>query len=311
MLLISLIGEQPIPNLLVARLEPWQRILLVYTARTENVARHLRSLLSGRPDLGADLRTEPYDFNRILADLRRATPPDQPATINLTGGTKVMMLAAYELARQRQYPCLYLQSEQSGGTLHRYTFQDGQLQLLPPQPIPPNQLTIDDYLRAHLPGYQQEGPHRDENGRLSEGGRFEQAVCEALKIGCDEVMAGVRPAGVAQQIEIDLLIRCGNAVGIAEIKLGGKDSGKRGLDQLKMAGEPTYLGTYTRQFLITAQSKLPPRISTLARERGVQVIYLPEYQDGQPLPAPAAERLCRQVRQALGAEPAPERKSGE
>ena len=208
-----------------------------------------------------------------------------------------------ELARQRQQTCVYLQSELMGGALQRFTFQEGQLIPLPAQQLLSNLLTIDDYLRIHLPGYKVEGFHRTESGQLSSGGLFEQAVFQALQEGCDEVLAGVRPAGVANQIEIDLVIRCGNQVGIAEIKLGGGDSGKRGLDQLKMAGEPTYLGTYTRQFLIVAQKRLRPSIAILARERNVQVICLPDYQEGQPsLPPTDAEYLRQFVRQALGAD---------
>lgn len=302
MLLISLIGEQPIPNLLAARMVTWERALLVYTRRTETVARHLRQVLSGSPDLSQDLRTEPYDYARILAGLRQAVSAESQLLFNLTGGTKIMMLAAYELARELGQPFVYLQSEQGGGTLLRYEFQEGTPQPLLPQAAPAC-LTIDDYLRAHLPGYATTGFHREDDGRLSQGGAFEQAVCQALQRGCDEVLAGVRPEGVANQIEIDLVLRCGNQVGIAETKLGGKDSGKRGLDQLKMAGEPTYLGTYTRQFLICASSRLSPSIHTLARERKVEVICLPEYQAGQPLPRPAAERLRQQIRQRLAAAP--------
>ena len=164
--------------------------------------------------------------------------------------------------------------------------------------IPPV-ITAAEYLRAHLPGFIEEGFSRDKQGALTEGGYFEKAVYSALKSRFDEVLAGVRPQGVGDQIEIDLVIRCGNQVGIAEVKLGGGESPKRGLDQLKMAGEPTYLGTYTIQFLIVAQPRLQKDLAILARQRNIEFIPLPNYRAGLPLIKADAERLANTIHKNL------------
>jgi len=205
-------------------------------------------------------------------------------------------LAAYALAVQTGRPFVYIENQRS--RLARYGFEDGGPVLQSSQELPAL-IDAGDYLNAHLPGFAVEGYSRDEKGRLSEGGQFEAAVHQALASRLDEVLAGVRPAGVASQIEIDLVLRCGNAVGIAEVKLGGGDSGKRGLDQLKMEGESTYLGAYTSQFLITAAFKLRDPIRTLAYKRGVHIIQIPNYKPGQPLSRPDADRLAREIRQVL------------
>jgi len=296
MLLISLIGEQPIPNLLPIRALQPDENLLVYTDKTEPVARRLRAIISGGPDLGCDLQVPAYHFDRTLAALRAAMPGTGEVVFNLTGGTKMMALAAYALAVQTGRPFVYIENQRS--RLARYGFEDGGPVLQSSQELPAL-IDAGDYLNAHLPGFAVEGYSRDEKGRLSEGGQFEAAVHQALASRLDEVLAGVRPAGVASQIEIDLVLRCGNAVGIAEVKLGGGDSGKRGLDQLKMEGESTYLGAYTSQFLITAAFKLRDPIRTLAYKRGVHIIQIPNYKPGQPLSRPDADRLAREIRQVL------------
>ena len=296
--LLSLIGEQPIPNLLPVRaLQPDENIL-VYTGRTKPVARRLRKLISGSSDLKNDLQVAPYDFEGALRAMQRRLEGVPDVIFNLTGGTKMMALAAYALASQRQANFVYLESEKHRAILYRYAYANGLPHRLQKEVLPPL-ISAADYLNAHLPGFRETGYSTDDRGGLTSGGAFERAIHRALQTRFDEVLVGVRPEGVANQIEIDLVIRCGNQVGIAEIKLGGGDSGKRGLDQLKMAGGREYLGTYTTQFMIVARRYLSSKIETLARQRGVNVVYVPEYRDGQPLTRQSAERLAQTIRQKL------------
>ncbi len=296
--LISLIGEQPIPNLLPIRALQPEKNLLVYTDRTKAIASRLRRLISGRDDLTSDLRVRPYAFEHTLEQLQNRLQDAEDVLFNLTGGTKMMALAAYALAVQQQADFVYLESEKHHAILYRYEYADGLPQRIQREVLPPL-ISAADYLNAHLPGFSETGYSTDDHGNLTDGGKFERAIHKALQSRFDEVLAGVRPEGVADQIEIDLVIRCGNQVGIAEIKLGGGDSGKRGLDQLKMAGGREYLGTYTTQFMIVARKQLSRKIETLAHERDVNVIYVPEYRNGQPLTRQSAEKLARVIRQKL------------
>ena len=303
-MLISLIGEQPIPNLLPIRYLNPARNLLVYTSKTKERARLLRRLIGGHEDLRDDLLVDAYDFPKILARLQERLANEETVQFNLTGGTKMMALAAYALAVQKKAEFMYVESEKHNSLLYRYQFQNG-LPQLRESPAMPTLITAGEYLKAHLPGFEERGFSTDERGNLSEGGLFEKAVYGALKQYGFDVLAGVRPAGVEDQIEIDLVFRIENQVGIAEVKLGGGDSGKRGLDQLKMAGEQAYLGTYTAQFMIVAAPRLYGRAQGLAARRGVTVITLPEYQHGKPLPPVAAQRLVNQIYQRLVGRPAP------
>lgn len=296
MLLLSLIGDQPIPNLLPIRHLQAAENLLVYTTRTRERARLLRKLIGG--SLQDDLPVDAYDFQAILAKLQERVSGIETVQFNLTGGTKMMALAAYALAVQRRADFLYVESEKHHSQLYRYGFENG-LPTLREKSLMPTLITAADYLNAHLPGFRETGFSTDDYGQINEGGLFERAVYNALKQRGIDVLAGVRPDNVSDQIEIDLVFRIDNQVGIAEVKLGGGESGKRGLDQLKMAGEQIYLGTYTAQFMIVAAPRLYGRAAGLANQRGITVIHLPEYQQGQPLPAPAANRLVSQIAQRL------------
>jgi hypothetical protein len=113
----------------------------------------------------------------------------------------------------------------------------------------------------------------------------------------DEIKVGVRPEGVADQIEIDLVVRCGNQLGIVEAKMGAS---KAGIDQLSTAGGARYLGTYTARFLVVGR-RLYSQHKTLAQARNVIVIEMPGYTDGRALGRDEADRLRRTIRTGLGA----------
>jgi hypothetical protein len=281
------------PALLPDRFLQPDHTLLICTGRTEPVARRLQRLI---PHSRVEL-TDAYDLAVILAALDKLLPASEPTIVNLTGGTKMMMLAAFALAMQRGWNFVYLESEHSPHVLHRYSLTRGHLRRTSSKELP---VVIKgaDYLNAHLPGFRSEGFSRDERGRLTIGGKFEQAVANALTSSF-EVLAGVRPEGVANQIEIDLVIRLGNRVGIAEVKLGGEgERQKHGIDQLATAGGRVYLGTYTAKFLITA-TRPAPEILALARERAVTVITLGRYQDGFPVEPAEQKRLTEAIKAAL------------
>ena len=121
------------------------------------------------------------------------------------------------------------------------------------------------------------------------------AVYDALAPHVDEVMAGVRPSGVAKQIEIDLVVRQGNNVGIIEAKTGIK---KAGIDQLDTAGNPHYLGDFLAKMLVTGRY-LPRAHKALATAQEIRVIELPGYSDRAGLPSQDKQRLVQTVQQAL------------
>jgi Domain of unknown function (DUF1887) len=297
MILISLLGEQPIPNLLPAlHLKPDQTIL-VYTRRTEAVAHRLvRILPNAHPE---DLQASPYEIEKVIQRLETLLVAGQDTCFNLTGGTKTMALAAYQVAARCGCPFVYLESEGKHSLLYQYSLKNGIPTLTDKHEIG-ELITIKDYLLAHMDGYQAEGFHREETGELSTGGLFEQAGCQALQLAGLEVLSGVRPAAVGRQLEIDLVVRLANQVGLVEFKLGDKkgETLKRGLDQLTNVGGREYLGTYTARFLVAGR-QARSEIKALAAARTIAIIELPNYQTGHPLSPQDAHNLVSAIRARL------------
>lgn len=282
------------PALLPDRFVQPEHTLLIGTSRSRPVAERLQKLL---PHATIE-ETDPYDLPKILVRLAELAPAGAPMLINLTGGTKMMMLGAFALAMQRGWEFVYLESEHRPAVLYRYSFASGRLRRKEGTPLPPL-ITAADYLNAHLPGFRTEGFSRDAHDRLTDGGVFEQAVYNALQPQVDEVLAGVRPEGVANQIEMDLVIRVGNQVGVAEVKLGGgEERPKQGIDQLSTATSREYLGAYTARFLITA-NRLAASIMQLAKEKQVTVVTLREYRLGAALTRDDQQRLVVAIREKL------------
>jgi hypothetical protein len=291
--LISLIGEQPIPNLLVHRYIQPSKNILVCTTHTEKIAARLKNLL---PNTSIQrLKASEYDLGALQAELKTLLQGEQGLVFNLTGGNKLMAIAAYLVAQSYQANCLYLQSELKRSELYRIVAGVTEAPV-----ILPELLDLDAYLRAHLPNYRLDDIVVEAHGQVVDDGKdFERAVANALSNGGFEVMQNIRPGGVSEQIEIDLAIRLGNQVGIAEVKLGDdkSEAPKKGLDQLKMAGAREYLGTYTAQFLIVGR-RLPTKIKVLAATRNVAVVELPDYRAGR-LGLKQVDLLCEAVKKKL------------
>lgn len=300
--MIILVGEQPIPNLLTVLHTKPEAMLLVQTKFTEPTGERLKFRLE-QDGLEVQMLTirDPYDIpsirQKIQEKLNHLAWSYQTLLFNVTGGTKPMSIGAYQLAQQNDCPILYLQSEGQQTRMRRYKLVAGQI-IPDGNEILPTLITIDDYLRVYLPGYSQTGFSKDRHNKIDAGGRFEKIVYETLKPHVDEIMAGVRPEGVKDQIEIDLVIRKGNQVGIAEIKTGGAD--KRGLDQLSTAGGRAYLGIYNAKFWIIGTRNLRSELRALANARNVNVIHLPGYNDGRKLNQKESNLLVNSVLEKLG-----------
>jgi len=281
--LVTLVGEQPIPSLLPIRhLQP-ERVLFVHTGSgargTEPVARRVARLMSPNtlPDF---VLVKPYELLETRQLIAAQLQAEEALLVNLTGGTKMMALAAYALAVERNMPFVYLQTEGARGrnlqsVLYRYSFEQQTPVLAQRETLPSDLLTLDDYLRAHWEhGYVESGPS------TSSGGDFERAVARALTGWVDELKLGVKPQGFADQVDIDLVIRCGNQVGLLEVKTGGEGSGKHAVDQLTTAAARELSGTYTARFLITGGEKRA-EFKPIAREVDVEVIELWGYRGGR------------------------------
>ena len=290
MILVSLVGEQPAPNLLPARRLGPDVAVLVHTGRTAATADNLRTLL--RPHCTCLLcDVDPYHVPEIyeqLGGFLQENAAYMPLVFNLTGGTKPMVLAAYRLAQERDSDFVYFQTEGNRSRLTRYKFQDG-LVVLDRVDELPETISLDDYLRLHLGTYKSGGPREE----------LERQVLEALRPTPGlEVLSSLLPRG-QPALEIDFAVRYGNQVGIGEIKTKGA---KSGIDQINAVAHPRYLGTYVRKFLVSARP-VDRNNRLLAEAYRIEVIEVPGYAETGALDAADREKLRGTVLRCLGGGP--------
>jgi len=248
--LLSLIGEQPIPNLLVARALRLEQGMLCCTETTEKVAANLSALLPEAEICVID----PYNLTQAQEQIDTFCAPD--TVINLTSGTKPMALAAYEVARARGLVCVYLVSEGDKTLLYRYEFRNSSPGLVNRQ-ILGELIDINDYIGVHgLIPKAEKGPQNAQEAGLRRW----------LEKQVDECRSNL----VFDAFEVDFILRRGNRVTLLEAKMSDHQR-RKGIDQLNTAGGRAYLGIYTGK-IYAVHKPLGPQLTRLAEARNIQVV---------------------------------------
>lgn len=300
-LMIQLVGGQYFPNVLPVRHFHPEKVLLVYTDGTSKQYQHLKVFLESETAIEA-LKTDAYDIQSIRSQLSTAIQQflskDQFLTaapellFNLTGGTKGMALAAYQVALQYNIPIFYLESESGQTKVYCYSWVNSQPDLKS-QELLPEYLSLRDVLDLHL------GQGKDAEGKeiwntrpnKDIGGLFEQAIAQVLDSHGYEVICGVKTH--RNNLDIDIIIRYQNNVGIIEAKTDERKEKHPKLDGVKQlrTAVGSLRGTYTRQFLVI--NKLPSDSQGILIEAsGITVIPLLHYHQGMStLTAEDAETL--------------------
>jgi len=296
--LVTLVGEQPLPTLLSIRHLNATDVLFVGTREWHNVSQHLQALMERERRIHLTEVRDPYDppaIHRQVKDkLHKLGWSPATITYDLSGGNKMMAFAAYQLAMEGHSELVDVEFVRRQHRLRRYRL-DGSHAIREEDVGLPDLITIADYLNAHAPGFEIDGFSRDHRGQIDAGGEFESSIFRTLEPHVDEMMSGVRPGAVAHQIEIDLVIRCGNNVGLVEAKTGVN---KAGIDQLDTAGNPSYLGRYATKFLVTGRY-LPRAHKALALVQGIHVVELPGYTVHHGIPDQEQRRLIQTVQAVL------------
>jgi len=293
-IMVELIGGQPLPNFLPVRHYHPRGVLLVYTPATRLVHDRLQAAIKRETDVYS-LQTDPYDIPTIVVNLNdRLDAPeftDQSLIFNLTGGTKAMSLAAYQVAQQRNAPILYLESEGKRSRVYRYWEYQHRQAASPTSELIPECVTLDDMFNVHLglAKWQRRPPNS------TPGSRFEQALAATLQAQGYEVMTGVQ--AMDGQIDIDVALRCENQLGVIEAKTGPKGRELHGIKQLSTTIR--HLGTFTKTFYVITVAP-EPRHEVLTDAARINVVSLPSYVSGSDtlLPGDAA-RLIAAVDEAM------------
>lgn len=248
--MVLLAGGQPLPNFLPVHHDKPEAVLIAYTTTAPSVVRAYERLADVlmRKTTVIPVEVKPYDVAATVEAIKNRLDTSDlvgaQVTFNLTGGTKLMSVAAYQLARERRARAIYLESEKRQTIIYRYGWKQDQLQVLKEDTISVP-LASDDFLDLYIGiGKWRELPIDPRK----EGGPFELAIVNALRPHVDEIRPGIHLHD--DQVDIDVLVRCGDQFGIIEAKSGGKGRSLEGIKQLSTAGR--LLGLYTQQcYVIT------------------------------------------------------------
>lgn len=248
--MIGLVGDQPLPNFLAVRHFHYDKVLLVYTKDTELRYKYLKAALQKEAlEMVRGVETEAFYINQIAQTLDEELTylgldtPEQ-LVFNLTGGTKAMSLAAFQVAQLRNAEMLYVTSEIGKEVRVYHSFwSDNQLQPAGQEEIP-GCITLKDVFDLHLGAgnWREYGPSKDI------GGAFEKLLAETLRKqkNVSEVMSGI--GTLNRQVEMDIVVRFGNHYGIIEAKTGNEGRGLKGLQQLSTT--VSFMSTYSRAFYV-------------------------------------------------------------
>jgi len=276
--MISLVGEQPMPVLLPILREQPPVAVLAHTERTRRVAENVKRVVEIRGDLAARMSVQlcgvdPYDVGRvrqaILEHMREQGWNEDQVLYNLTGGTKTMILAAYELARNASAPYCYLESEKGQSVLYRYEVHEGWSTLQGVSTPLGGLLTIDDYLYAH-------GFFNFRDSLEDKSAFFATVWGEVVALQGTGVLHEARPSVNlygSGLVDVDMVVRFENQVAVAEVKSGNNVNSLKWIKQLNTAARPTTLGTYTKRFgIVDRQPQTQYR--EIAELQGIQVVVL-------------------------------------
>lgn len=296
--MFALVGEQPIPVWLPFKYLKPEKIFLIYTATTEKVAARLKQMILNSDSIRL---SEAYDILEIEKEISRNFKIDNSWIFNITGATKPLSIAAFNLAREYEANTIYFQSEGGKSLLYEYCFKDKILSKKENSPIElPELITLDEYIQAHIGKYEVTGPHKDEKGKIDSGGKFEQEIFQTLQKNNIDALCGIRPKVANPQIEIDLIFRIGNNVGVAECKLssGNEVRQKSAIEQLALETEREYFGIYKSKFLITA-GKIDARLKAFAIDRKYYIIELNSYSFNEKLSEEDIRKIINVIREKL------------
>jgi hypothetical protein len=287
--MVCLVGEQPIPNLLpILHYHP-DAVVLVHSDYTERVADRLQAVVT-QEQPGISVRkclVEPYSVDQIYRELERTVGSQRgpELLVNLTGGTKPMMLAAFQLALARKTPSFYFKSE---GLLNEvYFFQETSLPVPSTTPVAFD-TTLTIKLHEAVFGQVRQAPKKNVGDKQE---RFEAAVAHALRSATPAVFDEIAVGAHFGQVEIDVIVRWRNQIVFCEVNHQDLDKKaqkslsnekvfanlKQKLDQLSTASGRDYFGTYIKKAVIFAgtEDNMHPDYVELSKAQNVQTIPLP------------------------------------
>ena len=287
MLLLSLVGEQPIPNLLPLWQYPgkYSAIQFAVTDRTQKIAEQMREFIKNDPKLQSinieeSLRLSAYDLQHSRRQIASAIVQNEsignPLTVNLTGGTKIMSLAAMLAAFGTDVPLLYVSTEEkkiihyrSDGTEKK---QD-ELQI---------HISVETYLKAHgleVSNNNEFNPHLGQYNHPSQKGDYLELKVENLAHESgyfDDVRRGVyirkqTKLGLVTN-ELDIVVTRNGRMAVCSCK-SGKHIEKEIIYELAALSQREKAGIYCGKVLVIDQPEVSESIRSRTMRNNIRLVF--------------------------------------
>jgi hypothetical protein len=139
--LINLIGGQPAPNYIAAKEIQPDKIFNIYSDASELIMNRLNELLK-IDIITPPLKVNAYDFEEIFKALNEFLAGNlNEIIVNVTGGTKLMSIAAFEVAKNFNLKSVYVDSENH----YLYSFHNDKIESKKLQ----KKISIENYFYLH------------------------------------------------------------------------------------------------------------------------------------------------------------------
>jgi hypothetical protein len=287
--LISLIGHQPLPNLLTLRYIKPDAVMFIHSNSRDTQLNNRKEWLSQlaksdgvaviEPSSGVNpwslnSVTELLDYDLLSLDLTSTT-----IIFDITGGTKAMAVGLTKAAEKIGGELIYLETEKDDNRLHRCRVTaNGDLVEVGVASLP-KLVTLQDFFFIHL-GLTPDQLTPAPSDPTKKGIQFESAVRSTFAGLVDDLLYSIKPLDVE---EIDIVLQKRNRFAIVECKARGDDERKAyGILQLNNLASERYLGTYTGKILATIAnySRDSSPNFKMAKEHRVHLLELPNWQPG-------------------------------
>lgn len=290
--MVCIVGQQPVPNILPVKHCKPTHIVLVYSDDTKSVYKNLKSFFESqnghyRITVEEGVMIDPYDLVAAYDSLKRLyvqlSRRHEKVLFNITGGTKPMSFAGFLVAQEANEPLLYLDSR-GRNILYYYRFKSGVITLDKIEEVS-EEMSIREYLQAH--GFWKCEPKNPQED-------FERQLAEVLREHVSEIWCSVN----LDSVEMDIIVRINNAVGVIQAKTGKKAEKIDGIYNLNTVANSNFLGSHTKRFLITSRC-VGTNNKRLAQQQRIKVIELLSYESDGTLSNPDKDQLRREVVEEL------------
>lgn len=281
MIYLTLVGEQPMPVLLPL----WQEkgftsVQLIASETTRPVAEFLAEYIRSDPAMGIRkvhpvMVVNAYDLESASAELHALLAKHRyhKTVLNLTGGTKMMSIAAQQAAAGTQARLLYVSAEKR--SLIYFSADSNETQTIPIRV----KVTVEQYFNAH--GFdcsesQNFGMRECEVAPPKQGDVLEDRVYDLLcQSGLfDDVRRNVfirRTSGSSEVTnELDVVAASGGNLVVCSCKSGKVDN--QALYELASLSRREVAGIYCGRVLVSSKKTLLPGVVNRAAQDGIRII---------------------------------------